>query len=156
MKIKTDDGENLPINLAAMCGNEKIVKMLFEKSQPYLAASMKCVAKIMEDGEIRMKEWKSRNEGTNESKTKADGSVFQFDESQIAPAINVEAEIEAEGLKNVGNEHFRKKNYAAALEAYTSAIQKQGDKASFWSNRSACYLAMKKYELALYDAEVGK
>ena len=157
LKLKTDDGGNLPIHLAAMCGNESIVRMLLEKSRPFLPASVTTVEEVMKDGECRMEEWKRLNKSAARDSTSADGgkeSVFQFDESQIAPAASPEAAEEAEKFKNIGNEHFKRKEFDAALEAYSAAIKNQGDKASFWSNRSACYLSMKKNELALYDAEV--
>ena len=150
--IKTDDGENLPIHLAAMNGKRNIVEKLFEISKPFLSPSLTTIDDVMIDGVERMKIWEEKN--TKKKTEEKEVHVFNMDTSQIAPAINDDAAHEAELFKLQGNNFFKKKKYEEAIEAYTNAISKQGDKASYWSNRSACYLAMKKYDQALYDAEV--
>ena len=62
LSIKTADGNNLPIHLAAMAGHQEIVRILMDSSKPYLddpeSASFEA---LMEDGVKRMKEWEARN-----------------------------------------------------------------------------------------------
>lgn len=59
--------------------------------------------------------------------------------------------------KRIGNEHFVSKRYAEAMSAYTNALEKEQlpakDRVDLLANRSAAYLALAKYKLALIDAE---
>ncbi|KAJ3815600.1 hypothetical protein F5876DRAFT_30294 [Lentinula aff. lateritia] len=48
-------------------------------------------------------------------------------------------------LKEEGNKLFAQKQYAAAAEKYTEALQLGGDNAVLYSNRAACRLKMKTY-----------
>lgn len=150
--IKTTDGENIALHLAAMNGRRNVVEKLFEMSRPFLSSNISTIDDAMTDGIERMKIWKKNN-----AKTEAQGKevhVFSVDTAHISPAVDDDAAHNAELYKLQGNNFFRRRKYEDAIEAYTNAISKQGDKALFWSNRSACYLAMKRYDQALYDAEI--
>lgn len=46
-------------------------------------------------------------------------------------------------LKEEGNNLFAQKQYVAAAEKYTEALQLGGDNAVLYSNRAACRLKMK-------------
>ncbi len=61
-------------------------------------------------------------------------------------------------FKNQGNEYFKKKDYTKAVECYTKAISKTNFhpksnfsldlnpiEPSYYANRAACYLSLKKY-----------
>ena len=54
-------------------------------------------------------------------------------------------------FKAEGNSHFKSKNYAAAIEQYTKAINTDSQDVTFYSNRSACYAALEKWEEAAAD-----
>jgi stress-induced-phosphoprotein 1 len=59
----------------------------------------------------------------------------------------------AEEAKAKGNEAFKLKNYDEAIGHYTDAIGHDASNHVFYSNRSACYCALKKYDEALKDGE---
>ncbi len=54
-------------------------------------------------------------------------------------------------FKAEGNSHFKAKSYAAAIEQYTKAIDADSQDVTFFSNRSACYAALEKWEEAAAD-----
>jgi stress-induced-phosphoprotein 1 len=55
--------------------------------------------------------------------------------------------------KAVGNAHFSKGEYEPAIKAFTEAIGHDANDHVFFSNRSACYASLEKYEEALADGE---
>lgn len=55
----------------------------------------------------------------------------------------------AELLKNKGNDFFKKGDYEEAINYYTKAIGLNPNDASYYCNRAACYMKLKKYFLAL-------
>jgi len=59
---------------------------------------------------------------------------------------------EAERLKRVGNEAFVAKKYDEAISHYTKAISIDPENAVLYSNRSACYAAKQRWDIALEDA----
>jgi chaperonin cofactor prefoldin len=58
----------------------------------------------------------------------------------------------ADAAKKAGNEAFAKKEYEAAIKHYDKAISLDGNNATYYSNRSACYAALKKWTEAYQDA----
>lgn len=60
----------------------------------------------------------------------------------------------AAAAKKEGNDFFRAKNYAAAVEAYGRAIDLSPDDHTFYSNRSAAYAAMGEWERAAADGQM--
>lgn len=53
--------------------------------------------------------------------------------------------------KSEGNEFFKKKDYARAIEKYTEAIAADASDVTFFSNRSACYAALQRWNEAAED-----
>jgi len=53
--------------------------------------------------------------------------------------------------KEAGNRDFSAKNYAAAIQHFTAAIQHDPSDHVFYSNRSACYASLGQYPEALAD-----
>lgn len=53
--------------------------------------------------------------------------------------------------KEEGNKHFKNRNYSDAIKAYTTAIQLAPKESAYFSNRAACYLALKKYDQTIDD-----
>ncbi|CAH0482400.1 unnamed protein product [Peronospora belbahrii] len=59
----------------------------------------------------------------------------------------------AETQKALGNEEFNQKNFDKAVECYSEAITLDPDNYVYYSNRSAAYGALGKWELAEQDAQ---
>jgi len=57
----------------------------------------------------------------------------------------------AEDSKNKGNNFFKLGNYYQALGMYTQAIEAMPSEASYYGNRSACNMMLKRYKEALAD-----
>lgn len=58
----------------------------------------------------------------------------------------------AEEAKKLGNECFAAKKYDEAILHYTDAIKEDPENAVYYSNRSACFFSLKKWEAAGEDA----
>jgi len=62
-----------------------------------------------------------------------------------------ENKVKAEEFKTKGNQEFKNNNYTKAIEFYTSAIELYDQEPSYYANRAACYLGMKKYLKCIED-----
>jgi tetratricopeptide (TPR) repeat protein len=71
----------------------------------------------------------------------------------MADGVEKTAEEKAASLKDEGNEKFKSKDYKAAVELYSSALELDPSQHTFYSNRSACHMELKNYEEALADAQ---
>jgi stress-induced-phosphoprotein 1 len=58
----------------------------------------------------------------------------------------------ADEFKAIGNKHFSAGEFDQAIDAYTEAIKLKDTDHVFFSNRSACYASLKRYQEALNDA----
>ncbi len=56
--------------------------------------------------------------------------------------------------KAKGNQYFLKKQYPEAIEWYTKAIKADPKDSTFYSNRSAAYMGVNKFQEALNDSEM--
>ncbi|KAL7722222.1 TPR repeat protein [Entamoeba marina] len=61
----------------------------------------------------------------------------------------------SEAAKQRGTQAFKEKNYEVAITEYTEAIKYDNTNAVLYSNRSACYASLDKFEDALSDAELA-
>lgn len=59
----------------------------------------------------------------------------------------------AEVLKTLGNDAFKSKDYVKALEYYSQALQVDANNHVLYSNKSACYFNLNKFNEALGEAE---
>merc|ERR1740123_1393434 len=59
----------------------------------------------------------------------------------------------ASDMKAQGNTAFSAKNWSAALECYTKALEQNPFDHVFYSNRSACHAEQEDFDKALRDAE---
>jgi stress-induced-phosphoprotein 1 len=57
----------------------------------------------------------------------------------------------AQAFKNSGNAFFKDKKYTEAIAEYTKAIAEDATDVTFFSNRSACYAALKQWQEAADD-----
>lgn len=59
----------------------------------------------------------------------------------------------AQVKKTEGNNFFKNKDYANAIAKYTEAIALDPSDVTFYSNRSACYAALNKWQEAADDGK---
>jgi stress-induced-phosphoprotein 1 len=57
----------------------------------------------------------------------------------------------AQAKKNEGNNYFKNKQYEQAIQKYTEAIELDPNDVTFYSNRSACYAALSRWQEAADD-----
>ncbi|XP_017768496.1 PREDICTED: serine/threonine-protein phosphatase 5 [Nicrophorus vespilloides] len=69
--------------------------------------------------------------------------------------LSVEKVEEAEKIKNVANEYFKKQDYQEAINYYTQAIEINPRNAIYYGNRSYAYLRTEFYGYALADASMA-
>lgn len=58
-----------------------------------------------------------------------------------------------EASKNEGNKAFKAKDYEGAVKHFTAAIEAEPKNETYYSNRSAAYIKLEKYDLALADGD---
>ena len=130
------------------------------------------VDELLVDGAVRLKAWEEKHA---RQKKEAEAARMEAEARAAAPATSAAAaaappadlepttpaaspedEKESETWKEKGNDLYKKRDYAGAVEAYSAAIRLCGDNAALWSNRSACFLAMGDAHAAraVQDAEV--
>lgn len=172
-KVLTAEG-NAPIHLAAMAKDRAVVKVLIphsdlsflngkagadttvftDKAVPVTEA---LIDAILEDGAVRLVHWEEQHKAKTESAAKeAENNEFKKIESSAADssAVTADNEAAAEKHKDTGNTLFKQGKFQAAIDAYTEALYLNKFNATYWSNRSAAYMGLKKYPEAVKDAEI--
>ncbi|KAK2167212.1 hypothetical protein LSH36_31g05027 [Paralvinella palmiformis] len=71
---------------------------------------------------------------------------------QSVGEVTEENKQKAEDIKEQANSHFKKQNYAQAIELYTEAINLNPAVAAYYGNRSFAYLKTECFGYALSDA----
>eukprot|EP01034_Spumella_vulgaris_P025300 gene25300-31740_t len=150
--LETVDG-NKPIHLAAMSAHRGVVRALLpftagiETNETDVEAQIDA---IVANGKVRLQQWESKY-----NPPVVAASTSGADTDLTSPqSVTAEDDASAEKLKDIGNNLFKKAAYAAAIKAYTSAIELNRHNATYYSNRSAAYLTMGDNQNALQDAEM--
>lgn len=91
----------------------------------------------------------SMERSTEQASAEAEETLPQEGETPQQPPSIAE---QAEEIKRAGNELFATRRYEEAIEKYDQAIRLDDNNAVLYSNRSACFAALKKWQQALYDA----
>mmetsp|Transcript_27942 Transcript_27942/g.43404 ORF Transcript_27942/g.43404 Transcript_27942/m.43404 type:complete len:535 (-) Transcript_27942:345-1949(-) len=90
-------------------------------------------------------DWKDLEERVKKS---AEALIQQESENSV---ITPKRKEQGAAMKAEGNDHFGKKKWSDAITAYSKAIEFNPCDATYYSNRSACYMELKHYEKALED-----
>jgi ankyrin repeat protein len=170
--IATTEG-NTPLQLAAMAGHRETVRVLAAHSDlSYLGSagvpatvfsdkavpvSDALVESILAEGVQRMAHWEHQEkEKTASAAKEAENTEFtrMTSEATSSTSVTAEQEAAAERFKETGNVHYKEGKYQLAIDAYTEALYLNKYNATYWSNRSACYLGLKEPTKALKDAEI--
>ena len=164
---KNDRGET-PLDLAVLSGHVQCCMLLLPKD--HLGRTDEAEATIfMEERRKELKKLQHQSMNSQEEKktprgaTTATGTNGNADietkakmEADRVSKMEVSADQKETGVnhKKMGNDHFLKHNYVEAIEEYTKAVQADPTDATYYSNRSACNMALKRHEKALYDAVI--
>ncbi|XP_030534830.2 ankyrin-1 [Rhodamnia argentea] len=143
--IVDEDGLK-PIQVAAGRGNRAAVEILFPKT-----TQVHTILKWSVDGII---EYMQTEAGNAQEEVKA--ASREKDTAlkiQNLPEVSGEAKQKAAEAKSRGDDAFRRKDYQAALDAYTQAIDFDPNDATLLSNRSLCWIRLGQAEHALVDAK---
>ena len=62
-------------------------------------------------------------------------------------------QVDPEKCKEAGNKHYKAKQYSAAIDEYTKAIEAAPQASTYLSNRAAAYMAANRYIEALEDCK---
>lgn len=142
--LTDEDGEK-PIQVAAARGNREAVEILFPLTSP-----IKSIPKWTVDGVIEHMQSETRREQERARNLQdAQKDTSKQDLSEVSP----EAKSKAAEAKSRANDAFKRKDFTTAVDAYTQAIDLDPTDATFFSNRSLCWLRLGQAEQALSDAK---
>jgi ankyrin repeat protein len=161
--LTTNEG-NSPLVLAMMGGHRDVVRVLLPLTATVdLPDNMKSLSMddqldfLIEDGKRRLAEWEAHHQKIVDATAVAispdAASSARFD-AVSSPEKTADVEREAESAKDEANTLYKNGKFVEAIEFYNKAIALDKMNAVYWSNRSACFLSMKKNHEALLDAEI--
>jgi len=86
----------------------------------------------------------------------ASDEAFRLKSQQATSDVSDDDRSRAAEFKSRGNASFAGKDYDAAVRLYTDAIGADPTDATYYSNRSACYMQLRRPKSALFDAVVSR
>ncbi|XP_024188925.1 ankyrin-1 isoform X2 [Rosa chinensis] len=144
------DEEGLkPIQVAAASGNRSAVEILFPLTSQVETISKWTVDGILEYMQSETSRQQEQPRNTKELNVPKDSTSLKKELPEVTP----EAKKRAAEAKLRGGDAFSRKDYQAAVDAYTQAIDLDPTDAIFLSNRSLCWLRLGQAEHALADAK---
>jgi len=162
LKMKNDIGET-PLDLAVKEGHvgcvmllnneadEEAARTYIQEEQTKLKGKTQDQSKPKKENEpVQSIKFKSKIDAIGAFEEEVEKSAEEL--LKITGTDNQQVNEQALQLKKEGNAHFVKREYTDAIKFYTDAIRKNPRDATFYSNRSACCMAVKDYDQALSDA----
>lgn len=83
---------------------------------------------------------------------------FKFhtgEEYEQPPEASEADKLNAEELKNKGNDAMGRESFAEALEEYNQAIELDGNNAAYFCNRAATFIKLEQYDEARRDCQIA-
>lgn len=160
--IATDDG-NWPIHLAAMTFKTEVIRVLIPQYrlsggggavEAKSGSDEDLIEALLLDGKERMQKWEANEEQKKIKKNEIKSEVDEGVPVDLTKEVGEDKKKEAETFKETGNAFYTDRKYDEAIAAYTKGIECNPKNEFIWSNRSACYLAVKQPNKALRDAEI--
>lgn len=142
--IMRDDSGRLPIHLAAAAAQEDVVNMLIKPSFPQALNPPTLKDLMLDGGKTALAYDQAQAQEAIEKENKK--SLISLIEN-VKPATSEEEANKAKTLKDEGNVLYIAKDYTNAILKYTDAILIDGSDATFFSNRSACWLELGKLDM---------
>ncbi|XP_060218204.1 uncharacterized protein LOC132645307 [Lycium barbarum] len=155
-----DEDGNKPLHVAATRGSRAAVKALLPVTPRIQSVPEWTVDGVIEfmQAEYRRKqvigfmqaEYRREQQERTEAARKANKSRVP---KKDIPKVTPEAKKKAADAKASGEEAFKRKDFATAVDAYTQAIDFDPTDGTLFSNRSLCWLRLGQAEHALSDAK---
>ncbi|KAL0335514.1 UNVERIFIED_CONTAM: protein STIP1, partial [Sesamum radiatum] len=148
----TDEDGLKPIQVAAARGNRVAVEILFPVTSPHADIPEWSVDGILQ----YMQHETGRKEEENEAPKDSNQLKDIAPPKQDIPEVSAEAKKKAAEAKARADDAFRRKDFMAAVDAYTQAIDLDPSDATLLSNRSLCWIRLGQADHALADATACK
>lgn len=153
--LKTKNAKDeTPLDLAAQRGNFECFKLISGEDDDEKAKT--AMTKLQKEWNEKMKDQPQENAEDKPASIMIDEEADAKKAAAMLitnpPSISDDDKAKGAEYKSQGNAHFVKGEWNEAIEKYTAAISANPLDETYYSNRSACYIKMKKNEEALNDA----
>ncbi|KAJ2913163.1 hypothetical protein MD484_g7255, partial [Candolleomyces efflorescens] len=95
----------------------------------------------------------SADASTSNTPPPATGASSPVQPPPDSPVSDDSGTQDAEKVKEQGNLAFKGGRYQEAVDLYTEAIELNAQEPSYWTNRAASYMSLKKFEPAISDCQ---
>jgi stress-induced-phosphoprotein 1 len=101
---------------------------------------------------IRKKKWEEKRAAEKKAKEEAEEAARRAAETPEERAAREKKEL-AEATKQEGNGHYKKREFAEALDKYADALELDPSNMSISTNRAAVFYEMKDYDKCLEECD---
>ena len=158
------------VELAARTGNRAAVELLREASSQTVLQSVvggdsdtsveaivkaAAKAKSLEDEAVKKAELEGSGSHDDSQQHASSAPMSVLLPSLTRKAKTEEDATKAEEQKGEGNNHFRAGRVEDAIASYSKGLEYDGANHVLWGNRCACYLRLKNYDAAVFDASAA-